>query len=332
MSYYIRNRTRKSIFCLKLCQQKQKAGLEDCGSGQEWGEFCISDEGELTFQTVVDKRDWHSKQQHQDSSSSDEDDEDPRDVHMEVDTTDRMFLAKIFILVGIFELMSNYFDEIVWRNYKFRKISAWDTTEPLNTGTVLPPVNPWEVASSEPVESTGWANFENFENTLSIENTTSEDKKTMLNKCDELKEKTSETTDANLTEKDMALSESLGEDEEKSRDCVSSQVIGTDLSATETNLSSSKSDENRVISADENISSNELPVNKHPLSFNSSEIQHADSTNLKSAGETENVKDVTENVIEKEKPPIEHEVSVTAAVSPKSTSADSMSVSKEDTK
>ncbi|CAL1686532.1 unnamed protein product [Lasius platythorax] len=281
----------------KLCQQKQKAGLEDCGSGQEWGEFCISDEGELTFQTVVDKRDWHSKQQHQDSSSSDEDDEDTRDVHMEVDTTD-----------------------------------PWDTTEPLNTGTVLPPVNPWDVASSEPVESTGWANFENFENTLSIENTTSEDKKTMLNKCDELKEKTSETTGADLTEKDMALSESLGEDDEKSRDCVSSQVTGTDLSATETNLSSNKSDENRVISADENISSNELPVNKHPLSFNSSEIQHADSTNLKSAGETENVKDVTENVIEKEKPPIEHEVSVTAAASPKSTSTDSMSVSKEDTK
>lgn len=71
---------------LKLCQQKQKAGLEDCGGGVEWG-----DEGELTFQTVVDKRDWHSKQQHQDSSSSDEDDEDARDMHMEVDTTDRMF-------------------------------------------------------------------------------------------------------------------------------------------------------------------------------------------------------------------------------------------------
>lgn len=82
----------KKIVCLKLCQQKQKAGLEDCGSGLEWG-----DEGELTFQTVVDKRDWHSKQQHQDSSSSDEDDEDPRDMHMEVDTTDRTFLSMILI-------------------------------------------------------------------------------------------------------------------------------------------------------------------------------------------------------------------------------------------
>ena len=83
-------------FSLKLCQQKQKAGLEDCGSGLEWG-----DEGELTFQTVVDKRDWHSKQQHQDSSSSDDSnssedssssEEEPRNMNMEVETTDRMFL------------------------------------------------------------------------------------------------------------------------------------------------------------------------------------------------------------------------------------------------
>lgn len=272
----------------KLCQQKQKAGLEDCASGQEWGEFCISDEGDFTFQTVVDKRDWHSKQQHQDSSSSDEDDEDPRDVHMEVDTTD-----------------------------------PWDTTEPLNTGTVLPPVNPWET-SSEPVESTGWANFENFENTLSIENSTSEDKKT----SDELKEKTLEVTAANLTEKNMALSENF-EGDEKRKDCVSSQVIGTDLPVAETNLSGNKSDESRVISADENIDSNELPVDKHPL--NSSETQHANSRNFKS---TENEKDVTEDAVEKEKPPIE-QVSVTAAASLKSTSADtadSMSVSKEDAK
>lgn len=81
------------ITLLKLCQQKQKAGLEDCGGGVEWG-----DEGELTFQTVVDKRDWHSKQQHQDSSSSDEDDEDVRDMHMEVDTTDRMSFFTYILL------------------------------------------------------------------------------------------------------------------------------------------------------------------------------------------------------------------------------------------
>ncbi|XP_070152721.1 serine/threonine-protein phosphatase 6 regulatory subunit 3 isoform X2 [Polyergus mexicanus] len=259
----------------KLCQQKQKAGLEDCGSGLEWG-----DEGELTFQTVVDKRDWHSKQQHQDSSSSDEDDEDPRDVHMEVDTTD-----------------------------------PWDTTEPVNTGTILPPVNPWDVASSEPIESTGWANFENFENTLSIENTASENKKTM---CDELKT-ASETTATNLIEKDMVFSKSFEESDKKSRDCISNQVIGTDLPAMETNLSSnsssSKIDENIVISVDENINSNKLPDNR----------------NFKSEEKIENIKDVTEDAIEKAKPSIEHEVSI-ATTSLKNTSADtanSMSVAKD---
>lgn len=92
IALYRKTRRIHLVMSLKLCQQKQKAGLEDCGGGIEWG-----DEGELTFQTVVDKRDWHSKQQHQDSSSSDEDDEDPRDMHMEVDTTDRTFfyLSKI---------------------------------------------------------------------------------------------------------------------------------------------------------------------------------------------------------------------------------------------
>lgn len=155
--------------------------------------------------------------------------------------------------------MFNYFIEII--SYQFREISAWDTTEPLNTGTILPPVNPWDVASSEPVESTGWANFENFENTLSIENTAGENKKTM---CDELKT-ASETTAANLTEKDMAFSESFEESDEKNRDCISNQVIGTDLPAMETNLSSSSSkiDENIVISADENINSNKLPDNRY---------------------------------------------------------------------
>ncbi|KAG7211282.1 hypothetical protein KM043_010587 [Ampulex compressa] len=114
----------------RMCQQRQKAGLEDCGSGVEWG-----DEGELTFQTVVDKRDWPSKQQHNDSNSSDEDDDDPRDMHMEVDSTD-----------------------------------PWDSAEPLPNNTALPEVNPWEVTpAAESVESTGWANFDNFESTLNSE-------------------------------------------------------------------------------------------------------------------------------------------------------------------
>ncbi|KOC61525.1 Serine/threonine-protein phosphatase 6 regulatory subunit 3 [Habropoda laboriosa] len=115
----------------KICQQKQKADLEDCNPGVEWG-----DEGELTFQTVVDKRDWPTKQQHNDSNSSDEDDEDPRDMHMEIDSTE-----------------------------------PGDSTKPLPTSTALPEVNPWDVVQSESVVSTGWANFDNFENTFNMENT-----------------------------------------------------------------------------------------------------------------------------------------------------------------
>ncbi|XP_025163432.1 serine/threonine-protein phosphatase 6 regulatory subunit 3 isoform X5 [Harpegnathos saltator] len=203
----------------KLCQQKQKAGLEDCGGGVEWG-----DEGELTFQTVVDKRDWHSKQQHQDSSSSDEDDEDARDMHMEVDTTD-----------------------------------PWDTTEPLTSNTALPPVNPWDVVPSEPVESTGWANFDNFENSLSIENAASEDKK----QCDdELKEKMSEAA-TDLKEKDTTTSESSVVDgDEKSTDTANVEVTGPVVpSNAETNLNS-KSDE------DKNANPSKPPVaNSPPCSF-----------------------------------------------------------------
>ncbi|XP_018400656.1 PREDICTED: serine/threonine-protein phosphatase 6 regulatory subunit 3 isoform X2 [Cyphomyrmex costatus] len=208
----------------KLCQQKQKAGLEDCGSGLEWG-----DEGELTFQTVVDKRDWHSKQQHQDSSSSDDSnssedssssEEEPRNMNMEVETTD-----------------------------------PWNNPEPPNT--ILTPVNPWDVVPSEPVESTGWANFENFENTLSIENTVSEDKKP----CDELKEETSEATAVNLTGKNLACSESVGDGNEKITDYVDSQVVETKLPVAEINLHDSKSDEHKTIFANENVNPSELSVN-----------------------------------------------------------------------
>ncbi|XP_012057070.1 PREDICTED: serine/threonine-protein phosphatase 6 regulatory subunit 3 [Atta cephalotes] len=208
----------------KLCQQKQKAGLEDCGSGLEWG-----DEGELTFQTVVDKRDWHSKQQHQDSSSSDDSnssedssssEEEPRNMNMEVETTD-----------------------------------PWNNTEPPNT--ILPPVNPWDVAPSEPIESTGWANFENFENTLSIENTVSGEKKP----CDELKEKISEATAVNLTEKHITCSESVGDGNEKSTDYVDSQIVEMKLPAEEINLNDSKSNEHKMISANENVNS-ELSVSR----------------------------------------------------------------------
>ncbi|KAG5321123.1 PP6R2 phosphatase, partial [Pseudoatta argentina] len=263
---------REDIFN-KLCQQKQKAGLEDCGSGLEWG-----DEGELTFQTVVDKRDWHSKQQHQDSSSSDDSnssedssssEEEPRNMNMEVETTDP------------------------WNN----------TSEPPNT--ILPPVNPWDVAPSEPIESTGWANFENFENTLSIENTVSEEKKP----CDELKEKISEATAVNLTEKNVTCSKSVGDSNEKSTDYVDSQVVEMKLPAEEINLNDSKSDEHKMISANENVNS-ELSVSR----------DFKDTENIETVKDTKNV--------ENEKSSIE-QVPATSLESTSTSTVDAIPVPKD---
>ncbi|KAG5342120.1 PP6R3 phosphatase, partial [Acromyrmex charruanus] len=263
---------REDIFN-KLCQQKQKAGLEDCGSGLEWG-----DEGELTFQTVVDKRDWHSKQQHQDSSSSDDSnssedssssEEEPRNMNMEVETTDP------------------------WNN----------TSEPPNT--ILPPVNPWDVAPSEPIESTGWANFENFENTLSIENTVSEEKKP----CDELKEKISEATAVNLTEKNVTCSKSVGDGNEKSTDYVDSQVVEMKLPAEEINLNDSKSDEHKMISANENVNS-ELSVSR----------DFKDTENIETVKDTKNV--------ENEKSSIE-QVPATSLESTSTSTVDAIPVPKD---
>lgn len=86
------------MLTLQLCQQKQKAGLEDCGGTLEWG-----DNVERMFETIIDKRDW--KRENQESSSSDEEDEDPRNIQMEVDTTDRMFLLykRRFLFYTIFK-------------------------------------------------------------------------------------------------------------------------------------------------------------------------------------------------------------------------------------
>ncbi|XP_034947653.1 serine/threonine-protein phosphatase 6 regulatory subunit 3 [Chelonus insularis] len=108
----------------KICEQKQKAGLED--DGIVW-----VDEGELTFQTVIDKRDWPFKQQH-DSISSDED-EDTKEIHMDIDSED-----------------------------------PWDASEPLPSSTILPEVNPWASSSSTfPAEEPDqWADFNNFDSTF----------------------------------------------------------------------------------------------------------------------------------------------------------------------
>jgi len=106
------------------------------------------------------------------------------------------------------------------------------------------------VVPSEPVESTGWANFENFENSLSIDNT-SENKKT----CDELKEKIPETA-TNLIQK--TFSDSAGDSNEKNKDLIASQG----LPIAETNVSSSKSDEDRPIPVNEAASTSELSANR----------------------------------------------------------------------
>lgn len=253
----------------KLCQQKQKAGLEDCGSGLEWGE-----DGELTFQTVVDKRDWHSKQQHQDSSSSDEDDEDPTDMHMEADTND-----------------------------------PWDSGEPASTGPALPTVNPWDV-TPEPVESTGWANFESFENTPSAENT--ENKKPH----DELKEKM-DTTAANLTE-DSIFCEIVGDnDKTQSRDFVKNEPSEIDLSDRKTDLNKSEINEEPTVSA-ANVNIKELPADRDSKSVE-------ENRNVMENKIVDATKDATENEDMKSDVPV-------AAASPRSTSvdaADSVPVSKE---
>lgn len=58
-------------------------------------------------------------------------------------------------------------------------------------------MNPWGSAPSETVESTGWANFDNFENAFSVKNTVIIDNKL----CDEIKKGPPDTSaDLNKTE------------------------------------------------------------------------------------------------------------------------------------
>ncbi|XP_014598395.1 PREDICTED: serine/threonine-protein phosphatase 6 regulatory subunit 3 isoform X1 [Polistes canadensis] len=226
----------------KICQQKQKAGLEECGGGAEW-----ADEGDLTFQTVVDKRDWHSKQHHG-SSSSDEDDEDPRDMPMEIDTSD-----------------------------------VWNFPEPIPANTTIPEVNPWDVVPSEPLESTGWANFDNFESTLSIENNIAVDNKT----CETV---TKDIVDAatSLIEKETALEnksvENIGGGDSITVDLVDS----TSHLSTEANQNSKASDDSiySVCTSDKNAN----PSERTPET-------REDSKNEYVKNSIENDKTLTENKI-----------------------------------
>lgn len=100
-------------------------------------------------------------------------------------------------------------------------------------------MNPWDVVSSEPVESTGWANFDNFENTLNIENTVIIDNKL----CDEPKKETLSTTFENKMETQLGSKitvETIGAGDMKIEDTVDSiaSYIGTNINhqSTESNL------------------------------------------------------------------------------------------------
>ncbi|XP_066582078.1 serine/threonine-protein phosphatase 6 regulatory subunit 3 isoform X2 [Prorops nasuta] len=151
---------RKDIFN-KICKEKQIVGLEFGSADVEWGNG-----SELSFQKVFDKRlpDWpHNEEEDEeegrdeqqrkeqqelrenDSNSSDDDDDeetddDPQDIQMEIDATDP------------------------WNTGDCTSTNAVTTPT-----TTLPEIHPWG-APSEPAESTGWANFDHFENTLNLDN------------------------------------------------------------------------------------------------------------------------------------------------------------------
>ncbi|XP_063987263.1 serine/threonine-protein phosphatase 6 regulatory subunit 3 isoform X2 [Diachasmimorpha longicaudata] len=140
----------------KICQQKQKLGIEE--GGVEWG-----DEGEATFQTVIDKRGWPFNQKQPDSTSS-ESDEATRDLHMEVDSSD-----------------------------------PWDSSEPISTTIVLPQVNPWDANASQAEESSGWANFDDFESTLNITSSSPPQDTSDTDKQDPVPETTTTESSQTLT-------------------------------------------------------------------------------------------------------------------------------------
>lgn len=237
--------TREDLFN-KICQQKQKASLEESVGGTEWG-----DEGDLTFQTVVDKRDWHSKQQHHGSSSSDEDDEDPQDMQMEIDKTD-----------------------------------VWYHPESLPANATLPKINPWDIVSSVPVESTGWANFDNFESTLNIENIIMVDNKT----C-ETDKKDIADVGASMSEKGTVLEntipiENIGSGEMQSTDAVDS----TSHQSIEANQNSKTSDDSiySVCTSD---------TNANPSERTSESREDSKTTEEYIKNSIENGKTLTENKI-----------------------------------
>lgn len=247
----------------KICQQKQKTDLEDGNAGAEWG----ADEGELTFQTVVDKRDWSSKQQQQqqqnDSNSSDDEEDDETQV----------------VLTDI----RNYPKLSTEESYVFSELSSIKNTRHWD-------VDPWDVAPSELVDFTGWANFDNFENTLNMDDTVIIDNKI----CDESKKQKESYTEAVVAtvknETDTALESKITDETigaagdtkiEGSVDGTTSHVEMTNVNHQTTNESSLYS---CCTAADNNANPSEI----------------IDSREIKCEGNVENVKPA-ETTVQSEK-------------------------------
>lgn len=132
---------RQEIFD-KLCNEKK---FDDAkGDDELWGQ---------TDDFPMDKSDWLSKKKHNSSSSSDEDDEDDTcDQNMEADVTDREFLNDIsieYIPIGSTSIIDGLF-------------SAWNSMHPLSNFVAqgATSINLWNADVPEPVEQTGWANFD----------------------------------------------------------------------------------------------------------------------------------------------------------------------------
>lgn len=253
----------------EMCQQKQRAGIEENnggdGGGGEWG-----DEGELTFQTVIDKRDWPSKQQHQDSSSSD-DDEDPHDLHMEVDSAD-----------------------------------PWDSTEPASNSTilpkvksystVLPKVNPWDVVPSQPVEQTGWANFDHFESTLSTERVPEVNNKP----CNDVKQEASKVP-VSIVEKDKLLENKIDAEAVGSGDA--GKIEDTEVTCSKFNETNVNSKIINVVNADtvhtaadNNANPSEFADNRKLGNSGMSEEIIKNSVESENASTNDNVKNTLANL------------------------------------
>lgn len=133
-------------------------------------------------------------------------------------------------------------------------ITVWNVPESLPASTTIPEVNPWDVVPSEPVESTGWANFDNFESTLSIENNIVVD-----NKTSETVKKDVVDVAASLDEKEIVLEnksvENIGSGDTKTLDSVDSMSH----QSTETNQNSKTSDDSiySVCTSDKNANPSE---------------------------------------------------------------------------